>query len=113
MENKTKYYKQEPMGKLEEVDLNRNNWWYVQLDASIRTVFKKFKTELPKYVIVEMYSTQTYIYIFRQDVNDIESANKWKVNKVFIQEELDIQAEVNSHDEYDSENSMNYQIRLV
>ena len=36
-----------------EIPLNRDNWWYVQLDGSIRTAFFQHGLPDPEMVIVE------------------------------------------------------------
>ena len=111
----TKYYydNHNDDGILEEVPLNKDNWWYVMLDSSIRTIFKKYEFELPKYVIVDSYTNICWIYVIRQDINDIETANKWKNKKVFIEDELDTQAEANSYHDFDEEIEINYKFRII
>ena len=46
-------------------------------------------------------------------MNDIETANKWKNKKVFIEDELDRQAEVNSYHDFDEEIEINYKFMII
>jgi len=84
----------------DEITLNRDNWWYVQLDASIRTIFLKYKLKLPKYVIVQFLHKSTDIFIVRSNFDEFEQAKNWYLNRVFVIDEIAQQAEANSHDDY-------------
>ena len=97
----TQYFKKDSSTNytLENVPLNNENLWFVQLDGGIRTAFMKYDVPLPKFVIVEFYNCFTDINIVRDDVSNISEADKWLHNKVFVFDELQKQAEANSNEE--------------
>ena len=102
--NKTKYFRREvdyreKTEEFVEIPLNRDNWWYVQLDATIRTAFNKYKLKLPKYVIIREYSDLSLITIVRENIDSEEEMKRWYFNKVFVQDELKNQTDANSTDE--------------
>jgi len=83
--------------------LNLNNWWYVQLNASIITAFGKYKMDYPQCVFVETfgYTTgpTTQITIVRNNFKNDRDAKKWYDNLIFVQSALNLQAEANSTDD--------------
>lgn len=104
----TRYYKSDV-----QIPLNRDNWFYVMVDASIRTVFLKYDVSLPKYVIVEENGNNVKFTIFRSDVMGYDAAKKWKEKKIYILDELRIQAEANSFDDYEGDNSISYKFEIT
>lgn len=102
----TKYYKNiynSNLGNFEliEISLNKDNWWYVQLDASIRFAFMKYIGLIPETVIIEPSSHYTTIKIIRPNFNNLEEVNIWLQNRIFILDELNQQAKCNSTDNED------------
>ena len=66
MATQTKYFAKEyntEKGEFEliEIPLNRDNWFYVQLDSTVRTSFFKYGFPYPKYAIIEKISQVTSI----------------------------------------------------
>ena len=104
----TRYYKSDV-----QIPLNKDNWFYVMLDASIRTVFLKYGMNLPKYVIVDEHGENITFTIFRCDLKEYECAKKWKEMKVYILDDLRIQAESNSFDDYDGVNGITYKFEII
>jgi hypothetical protein len=82
------------------VELNRSNWWYVQLDATIRTIFRKYGFDYPEYVFVDKVFPRVDITVMRGRLTD-EDAAKWVDSYRFIVDELKAQADANSTSEYD------------
>lgn len=81
---------------LKELPLNKDNWFYVEMDASIRTAFMKYGFSLPKYVIIEELSDFTNITIVRNDITNEKELSEWFGKHIFVQDELNIQARCNS-----------------
>lgn len=104
----TKYYKSDV-----EIPLNRDNWFYVMIDGSIRMAFLKYGINLPKYVIVEETGDNVKFTIVRGDMVGYDAAKKWKERKIYILDELRIQAEANSFDDYDGEKSITYKFEII
>ena len=83
-----------------EIPLNRDNWFYVQMDASVRTAFLSHGCNIPKYAIIEELPNNTMVHLFRDDIKTELGLVNWEEKYNYIQSDLDIQAEVNSnHDE--------------
>ena len=97
---------------LTEIPLNRDNWYYVQIDATIRTSFFKHQCPLPKYVIIEELSHYTTINIIRDTVKE-KDILAWYDKSFFIKSELDIQAKCNSNEEEDTEDWIKYEFRII
>lgn len=115
----TKYYKkyfdQEKKDFVyEEILLNKENWWYVQVDASIRFVFLKYNFKLPRQVVITFTSHYTYINIFRAPLNTVSQLKKWDEKYLWVLDELNHQAKCNSIDkEDDNENYLTYEFKLL
>jgi len=100
----TKYYKYIFNSKvmdfeLIEIPLNKENWWYVQLDASIRFAFIKYVGLLPETVIIEPLSHYTTIKIIRPNFNNLEEVKTWLQKKIMVLDELNQQAKSNSDED--------------
>jgi len=114
----TKYYKNlynSKLGNFEliEIPLNKDNWWYVQLDASIRFAFMKYIGLIPETVIIEPSSHYTTIKIIRPNFNNLEEVNIWLQNRIFILDELNQQAKCNSTDHEDNEDWVIYNFEII
>jgi len=113
----TKYYKREfDVNKMEftltEIPLNSDNWYYVQIDATIRTIFLKHGCSLPKYVIVQESTHFVTIKIVRDTVKKKDLLG-WYDKSVFIKSELDLQAKCNSTSMEDTENWIEYNFEII
>ena len=82
---------------LTEIPLDKEHWFYIMLDSSVRTAFMKYDVPLPKYGIIHKINSFTYITLYRQDLEDIKQAEKWMKYRIYVMDELRIQAEANSH----------------
>ena len=116
--NQTKYYKkyfdQEKSDFVyEEISLNKKNWWYVQVDASIRYAFLKHHFKLPRQVVIQFCSHYTYINIFRAPLNTISQVKKWEEKYLWVLDELEQQAKCNSTDNEDNENWVKYEFKIL
>lgn len=106
MSKQTKYFVKEyntekEEFELNEIPLNRDNWFYVQLDATVRTSFFKYGFPYPKYAIIEKHANYMLIELFRQDIKDEKELKDWELKHLFLKYELDLQAKCNSTDEED------------
>ena len=109
-----KIYNKELMEfELEEIPLNRNNWYYVQLDATIRTTFLKYNCPLPKYGIIEELAHCTTINLFRDNIKNKKDLMNWFEKSLYIKSDLDIQAKCNSTDIEDDENWLTYEFKIL
>ena len=105
MTKHTKYFHkvwnlEEKKFEYNEIPLNRDNWFYVQMDASVRTAFLKYDCPIPKYAIIEELHNNTMVHLFRDDIKTEFELTNWEDKWLYIQSELDIQAEANSnHDD--------------
>lgn len=109
-----KIYNKELMEfELEEIPLNRNNWYYVQLDATIRTTFLKYNCTLPKYGIIEELAHYTTITLFRDNIKNKKDLMNWFEKSLYIKSDLDIQAKCNSTDIEDDENWLTYEFKIL
>ena len=118
LSEQTKYYKyffnqDTKEFEMTEIPLNRDNWGYVQLDASIRTAFLKFNTKFPKYVVLTEGGHYTWIDVYRADIENAEELFAWQKNKVLINSELNQQAEANSTYMEDTENWIIYKFKVL
>lgn len=114
----TKYYTNlynSKLGNFEliEIPLNKDNWWYVQLDTSIRFVFMKYIGLLPETVIIETSSHYTTIKIIRPNLNNLEEVNLWLQRKLSICDELNQQTKCNSLDNEDIDNWNIYNFEIL
>ena len=114
----TKYYKNlynSKFGKFEliEISLNKEYWWYVQLDVSIRFAFMKYIGLIPETVIIEPSSHYTTIKIIRPNFNNLEEINTWLQNRIFVLDELNQQAKCNSTDNEDNKDWIIYSFEIL
>lgn len=98
--------------ELEEIPLNRDNWWYVQLDSTIRYAFLKYNLQLPKYVVLDELKHRITINIFRSPIKNTKELLQWKEKFIYLLDELKLQAESNS-DEFDDEHWIIYEFKLM
>ena len=78
------------------------NWIFMQIDASIRYIFGKHGMPYPKYVFVNRnYKRirEMTLTIVRDNVKNEKDAMFWNVQKMYIQDELNSQAQSNSDEE--------------
>ena len=106
MSKQTKYFAKEyntEKGEFEliEIPLNRDNWFYVQLDGTVRTSFFKYGFPYPKYGIIEKHTNYMLIELFREDIKDEKELKDWELRHSFVESELDLAAKFNSRDEED------------
>lgn len=99
--------------ELEEIPLNRDNWYYVQLDATIRTAFLKYNCPLPKYGIIEELAHYTIITLFRDNIKNKKDLINWFEKSLYIKSDLDIQAKCNSNDIEENENWIKYEFKII
>ena len=86
MAAQTKYFAKEyntEKGEFEliEIPLNRDNWFYVQLDGTVRTSFFKYGFPYPKYAIIEKHTNYMIIELFREDIKDEKEQGRHKRRK--------------------------------
>ena len=117
LSKQTKYFKREydkeiMEFKLTEIPLNRDNWYYVQLDASIRTAFFKYQCPIPKYAIIDEVSHYTTINIIRDTIKE-KDILKWYDKSILIKDELAAQARCNSTELEDDKNWIHYEFKLI
>ena len=119
LNKQTKYFKNVFNHKtlkfeLVEIPLNKENWFYVQLDGSVRYAFLKYHCPLPKYIIIEDLSHEMTINIFRETIKNVKDLLWWKEYWVCILEELNHQAKLNSVDKEDDDiNYIKYKFKLL
>ena len=105
------YNKDKMEFELVEIPFNKENWFYVQIDATIRTAFLKHNFPLPPYVIVEKLTNYMAFYIVRDKINNEKELLNWCEKWIFIKNDLDIQAKANSN-EFD-DNGVIYEFKLI
>ena len=88
-------------------------WFWKQVEASIRTIFGKYGIAFPNIALVQEFEHLINIYIVRPNIETLEDAVKWEKCKVFIIDELGTHAEANSRDEYDGENYLTYTFKII
>ena len=98
--------------KLTEIPLNKENWFYVQVDASIRTSFYKYNFQIPSFVIVTKLSHYMLFEIVRDKINKKELLD-WSEKYNFLCEELKHQAQCNSSDEYECNDWIKYEFKII
>jgi hypothetical protein len=118
LDKQTKYYrkyfdKEKSDFVYEEISLNKKNWWYVQVDASIRYAFLKHHLKLPRQVVIQFCSHYTYVNIFRAPLNTISQIKKWEEKYLCVLDELEQQAKCNSTDNEDNENWIKYEFKII
>ena len=78
------------------------NWIFMQIDGTIKFVFDKYGIPFPKYVFVNRNykdEGEMTLTIVRDNVNKLEDALFWNVQKIFVQEALNRQAKSNSDED--------------
>ena len=107
------YNKDKMEFELVEIPFNKENWFYVQLDATIRTAFLKYNFPLPPYVIVEKRKHYITFYIVRDKIKNQKELLEWSANSLYANSDLDIQAKCNSRDIEDDEYWVHYEFKLI
>ena len=119
LNKQTKYFKNvfnsnKHLFELKEIPLCIDNWWYVQLDATIRTTFLKYGFPLPKYVVLDELTHYTIINVFRSSIKNEKELLQWKEKYIYVLDELKHQADFNSIDSEDDEtNFIRYEFKLM
>ena len=88
-------------------------WFWKQMEASIRTIFLKYGFDFPEIVFVQEFDHLVVVQIMRPNFDTLEDAAKWQKSRVYILDELSLQAEANSTDEYDGENYLTYTFKII
>ena len=101
MTNKTKYFHRDFRNATEwkEVPLDKDHWWFVQVDATIHTAFSRYGLHEPSAVYVDDYETFSNIYIVRNNLKNPMEVTDWLFKFSSLKNELNLAAEANS-DEY-------------
>jgi hypothetical protein len=105
--------------QLIEIPLNRDNWFYVQVDATIRTIFLKYNFSIPKYIIVEELGSDNCKHIifnvFKNTIENENEALRWVEKWYCVFEELKHQAECNSYEPWEDTytNYTKYEFKLL
>jgi len=99
--------------ELIEIHFNRENWFFAQVDASIRTAFYKYNFPIPPYVIVEKLEHYITFYIVRDKIKNQKELLEWSEKWLFVKSDLDIQAKCNSSDMEDDEYWVHYEFKLI
>ena len=107
------YNKDKMEFELVEIPFNKENWFYVQIDATIRTAFLKYNFPLPPYVIVEKLTHYMTFYIIRDKIKNKKELLKWHEKCLYIKSDLDIQAKCNFTDEEDDEDWVHFEFKLI
>ena len=125
LSRQTKYFKQifnrETLKfELKEIPLGRDTWWYVQVDATIRTTFLTYNLPLPKYVIIEQHGDDKFVHmifkVFRETIKNPKELKEWNEKWIYVYDELQHQAKFNSNDdEYleEGETCLKYEFKLL
>lgn len=108
------YNKNKREFELTEIPLNKENWFYVQIDASVRTTFLKYNCPIPSYVIVEKLSHYTCFYVVKDKIKNSKELLEWSENWIHIKFELNEQAKCNSIEEYEDNNDyIKFEFKLL
>ena len=99
--------------ELIEIHFNHENWFFAQVDASIRTAFYKYNFPIPPYVIVEKLEHYITFYIVRDKIKNQKELLEWSEKWLFVKSDLDIQAKCNSSDMEDDEYWVHYEFKLI
>ena len=83
------------------------------MEASIRTIFVKYGIDVPEIVFVQEFDHLVVVQIMRPNFDTLEDAAKWQKGRVYILDELRLQAEANSSDKYDGENYLIYTFEII
>lgn len=104
----TKYYTRkakllnEKQDDWQPVELNRDNWWFVQFNGTLATAFGYYDIPTPPAVYVE--DKQYYdgdipevnIYVVRPPLETPEDVEQWNEYGFCVKSELEMQANCNS-----------------
>ena len=108
------YNKNKREFELTEIPFNKENWFYVQIDASVRTTFLKYNCPIPSYVIVEKFSHYMCFYIVRDKIKNPKELLEWSEKWIHIKFELNEQAKCNSIEEYEDNNDyIKFEFKLI
>lgn len=99
--------------ELEEIPLGKDTWWYVQVDASVRYAFVKYKVPLPKYVVVEERTHYITFKIYRENIKNIKELQLYNEKYICILDELKHQADCNSSNEDEDEYWVKYEFKIL
>jgi len=99
--------------ELIEIPFNKENWFYVQVDASIRTIFLKYGFPIPPYVIVEKLEHHITFYIVRDKIKNQKELLGWREKYFLIKSDLDFQSKCNSSEPEDTEYWVHYEFNLI
>lgn len=99
--------------ELKEIPFNKDTWFYVQVDATIRTAFLKYDFPIPPYVIVEKLTHYMTFYIIRDKIKNEKELLKWQEKWACIKSDLDIQAKCNSTEIEDDEDWIIYNFEII
>lgn len=118
LSKQTKYFwKEYNKDKMEfeliEIPFNKENWFYVQIDATIRTAFLKYNFSLPKYVIVEKVTHYMTFFIVRDKIKNKKELLRWHEKYLWIKSDLELQAKCNSTDVEDDEDWVHFEFKLI
>ena len=99
--------------ELIEIPLNKENWFYVQIDASIKYAFQKYGFKYPKYCIIEALTHYIIFHIYRDDIKNKKELLEWHNKSRYVLDELKRTAECNSKDEIeDPINWIKYEFKI-
>ena len=96
-----------------EETIKLKEWFWKQMEASIRTIFLKYGIDFPEIVFVQEFDHLVVVQIMRPNFDTLEDAAKWQKSRVYILDELSSHAEVNSSDEYDGEHYVRYKFEII
>lgn len=77
-------------------------WMFMQIDGTIKCVFDRYGMPNPRYVFVNRnykHTGEMTLTIVRDNINNLEGALFWNVQRIFVQDELNRQAKFNSDEE--------------
>lgn len=97
MEKETKFYLIDGDRPAEEIKMNKDNMFFVQMYASIRCAFLDYDLPLPKYAYIDKAYEKTnhmdILLVMENSIND-------KFKYLCVKEELDRQAQANYDEDY-------------
>ena len=99
--NEIKYFWVSEGKKLVEIPLNKENWWFVQLNASIRYVFSTYDLRMPEAVLFNRAPEKwawglLTITIVRGNLEETEDILAWYTKRSDIKDYLNNDAMCNS-----------------
>ena len=99
--------------KLVDIPLDQDNWWYVQVNGTIRAAFLKYGAKLPEYSVILETPNHTTICVYRGDIKSEEELLSWHKNQPLILSELKQQAESNSSLGEGVSDCMTYEFKIL